>query len=67
MGRWESCLIMVCMDQIEVWVWLTMIGVDACNTTLEVLLFAAAMNLGQTWLTVLTMFGCMFSPLMLKE
>ncbi|KAK2757974.1 hypothetical protein FQN54_004380 [Arachnomyces sp. PD_36] len=32
-------------------------GVDACNTTLEVLLFAAAMNLGQTWLTVLTLFG----------
>ncbi len=34
------------------------LGVDACNTCLEVLLFAAAMNLGQTWLTVLTLFGC---------
>lgn len=32
-------------------------GVDACNTSLEVLLFAAAMNLGQSWNTVLTLFG----------
>jgi hypothetical protein len=35
------------------------LGVDACNTTLEVLLFAAAMNLGQGWATILTLFGCM--------
>lgn len=35
-------------------------GVDACNTTLEVLLFAAAMNLGQGWKTVMTLFACMF-------
>ena len=34
-------------------------GVDACNTVLEVLLFAAAMNLGQGWPTVLTLFGGM--------
>ena len=33
---------------------------DACNTVLEVVLFAAAMNLGQTWYTVLTLFGGMF-------
>lgn len=32
-------------------------GVDACNTVLEVLLFAAAVNLGQSWNTVLTLFG----------
>ena len=32
-------------------------GVDACNTVLETLLFAAAMNLGQSWYTVLTLFG----------
>lgn len=32
-------------------------GVDACNTVLEVLLFAAATNLGQGWNTVLTLFG----------
>ncbi|KAK3174040.1 hypothetical protein OEA41_001284 [Lepraria neglecta] len=32
-------------------------GVDACNTVLEVLLFAAAVNLGQSWYTVLTLFG----------
>ncbi|MCJ1226147.1 hypothetical protein MMC12_002796 [Toensbergia leucococca] len=32
-------------------------GVDACNTMLEVLLFAAAVNLGQSWKTVLTLFG----------
>lgn len=36
------------------------LGVDACNTALGVLIFAAAMNLGQTWATVLTLFGCMF-------
>ena len=33
------------------------VGVDACNTVLEVLLFAAATNLGQSWNTVLTLFG----------
>lgn len=32
-------------------------SVDACNTVLEVLLFAAATNLGQSWNTVLTLFG----------
>ena len=30
---------------------------DACNTSLEVLLFASSMNLGQSWNTVLTLFG----------
>lgn len=39
-------------DELTIW-----LGVDACNTTLEVLLFAAAMNLGQGWLTILTLFG----------
>lgn len=39
-------------------------GVDACNTTLEVLLFAAAMNLGQGWKTVMTLFACMSPTLM---
>lgn len=40
-------------------IWLTFLfsGVDACNTVLEVLLFAAAVNLGQSWNTVLTLFG----------
>ncbi|MCJ1370240.1 hypothetical protein MMC20_001452 [Loxospora ochrophaea] len=32
-------------------------GVDACNTVLEVILFAAAMNLGQSWNTILTLFA----------
>ncbi|RMD40738.1 hypothetical protein DV735_g4396, partial [Chaetothyriales sp. CBS 134920] len=36
-------------------------GVDACNTSLEVLIFAAAMNLGQSWKTVLTLFGTVFT------
>ncbi|KEF57169.1 ethanolaminephosphotransferase [Exophiala aquamarina CBS 119918] len=36
-------------------------GVDACNTSLEVLLFAAAMNLGQSWNTVLTLFGAIIT------
>lgn len=35
-------------------------GVDAINTTLEVLLFSATMNLGQGWKTVLTLFACRF-------
>jgi ethanolaminephosphotransferase len=33
------------------------LGVDALNTVLEVLIFAAAMNLGQSWYTILTLFG----------
>ena len=33
-------------------------GVDALNTTLEVLLFAACMRLGQSWKTVATLFAC---------
>lgn len=37
-------------------------GVDAVNTTLEVLLFSATMNFGQGWKTVLTLFACM-SPI----
>ncbi|KAI9833300.1 MAG: hypothetical protein M1819_003695 [Sarea resinae] len=32
-------------------------GVDACNTVLEVLIFAAAMNLGQGWKTIMTLFA----------
>ncbi|KAG8534329.1 uncharacterized protein KY384_001173 [Bacidia gigantensis] len=36
-------------------------GVDACNTVLEVLLFAGALNVGQSWYTVLTLFGSTFT------
>jgi ethanolaminephosphotransferase len=36
-------------------------GVDAVNTSLEVLLFAGAMNLGQSWNTVLTLFGTLLT------
>ncbi|KAF2839167.1 Choline/ethanolaminephosphotransferase [Patellaria atrata CBS 101060] len=36
-------------------------GVDACNTTLEVLIFAAAMNFGQSWKTVLTLFASLLT------
>ena len=32
-------------------------GVDALNTSLEVLLFASAMKLGQGWRTMLVLFG----------
>lgn len=35
-------------------------GVDALNTSLEVLLFAASQNLGMGWKTVTILFGCMF-------
>lgn len=36
-------------------------GVDALNTSLEVLLFAAAMNFGQGWRTVLVLFACLLT------
>ncbi len=32
-------------------------GVDAVNTSLEVLIFAASQNLGMGWKTVMTLFG----------
>lgn len=35
-------------------------GVDALNTTLEVLIFAASQNMGQTWKTVATLFACKY-------
>jgi ethanolaminephosphotransferase len=38
-----------------------LVGVDALNTTLEVLIFSATMNYGQTWLTVLIQFAGEFS------
>ena len=38
-----------------------LVGVDACNTALGVLIFAAGMNLGQSWATFLTLFGCELS------
>lgn len=44
---------------------ITVLGVDACNTALGALIFAAAMNLGQSWATVLTLFGCRFPGLYL--
>ncbi|PNS17896.1 hypothetical protein CAC42_3855 [Sphaceloma murrayae] len=36
-------------------------GVDALNTSLEVLLFASALNLGQSWKTVLTLFASLLT------
>ena len=36
-------------------------GVDALNTSLEVLLFAATMKLGQSWRTVLVLFGSLLT------
>merc|ERR1711977_316825 len=36
-------------------------GVDAVNTSLEVLLFAASQNLGMGWKTVLTLFGALLT------
>lgn len=40
-------------------------GVDALNTSLEVLLFAGSQNMGQSWYTVATLFACTrhFPPL----
>lgn len=37
------------------------LGVDACNTAFEVLIFAGATNLGQTWATVVALFGSVFT------
>ena len=36
-------------------------GVDALNTSLEVLIFAASQNMGQSWYTVAMLFACEFS------
>lgn len=36
-------------------------GVDALNTSLEVLLFSAAMNFGQGWRTILVLFGSLLT------
>lgn len=36
-------------------------GVDAVNTSLEVLIFAASQNLGMGWKTVLTLFGALLT------
>ncbi|KAF2109793.1 hypothetical protein BDV96DRAFT_651759 [Lophiotrema nucula] len=36
-------------------------GVDAINTTLEVLLFSASMNLGQGWKTIMTLFASLLT------
>lgn len=36
-------------------------GVDAVNTTLEVLLFAGSMNMGQSWSTVTVLFACLLT------
>ena len=33
-------------------------GVDALNTSLECLIFAASQNLGMGWKTVMTLFAC---------
>lgn len=33
-------------------------GVDALNTSLECLIFAASQNMGQSWMTVATLFAC---------
>ena len=57
-GHWANSLTMVrpggAWDHPSL---INLLGVDACNTVLEVLLFAAATNLGQSWNTVLTLFG----------
>jgi len=34
-------------------------GVDALNTTLECLIFAGSQNMGQSWMTVATLFTCL--------
>lgn len=36
-------------------------GVDACNTSLEVLIFAASQNMGQSWHTVATLFASLLT------
>ena len=40
------------------WLIISVLGVDACNTGLGVLIFASVMNLGQGWMTFITLFGC---------
>lgn len=40
-------------------------GVDAVNTSLEVLIFAASQNLGMGWKTVMTLFGGIYTSVLL--
>lgn len=40
-------------------------GVDALNTSLGVLMFAASQNMGQSWKTVATLFACASHPLLI--
>lgn len=68
--RWVNCLITVSSSYNRGsalhggrWVLIKLLGVDACNTALGVLIFSAAMNFGQSWYTVLAMFGCMCNAL----
>jgi len=35
-------------------------GVDALNTSLEVIIFAGSQNMGQGWYTIATLFACRF-------
>jgi len=37
-------------------------GVDAVNTSLETVIFSAALNLGQGWRTLLILFACTYHP-----
>lgn len=60
-STWGALRSRYVMSWSEIDVRLTGAGVDAVNTTLEVLLFAAAMNLGQSWNTVLTLFGALLT------
>ena len=57
-GRWESSSTTVCFaGALHNFSRLTKPGVDACNTVFEVVLFAAAMNLGQGWSTFMVLVG----------
>ena len=69
MARWASSLITVSSRrQYEIRVkyellilFFYFLGVDACNTGLSVLVFAAATNMGQSWMTFIALFGCKLS------
>jgi len=59
--HWENFSIMVgIVFLLGVALALTDLGVDALNTTLEVLIFSATMNFGQSWKTVAIQFACLW-------
>lgn len=65
-ARWVNCLITVRSPELKTEEYMLIAmricpGVDACNTVLGVFIFAGTMNLGQSWATVMTLWGAVMT------